>query len=201
NVLLFTYTLHLFTRSDLKTIWIPVTVLGIVSAQCGNLRDIFLTSAWVWLHLLQFCVSNQSLPGGATEDTVNKPWRPVPSGRITLRAARRLRWLLALLCVAVSSTLHATAPSLALTLIFWGNNELGFDSHWALRNVFNGMGYGGFNLGATYVASGSFSVLSPAAIPHVLASLVIITTIQAQDFQDATGDAARGRRTLPLVYP
>lgn len=44
-------------------------------------------------------------------------------------------------------------------------------------------------------------MLSSAAVAHALASLVIVTTIQAQDFQDASGDAARGRRTLPLVYP
>ena len=44
-------------------------------------------------------------------------------------------------------------------------------------------------------------MFSSAAMPHALASLVIITTVQAQDFQDAAGDAARGRRTLPLVFP
>lgn len=44
-------------------------------------------------------------------------------------------------------------------------------------------------------------MFSAEAIPHALASLVILTTVQAQDFQDAVGDAARGRRTLPLVFP
>ena len=48
---------------------------------------------------------------------------------------------------------------------------------------------------------GSFDVFSSAAIPHALASLIILTTVQAQDFQDAAGDAVRGRRTLPLVFP
>ena len=44
-------------------------------------------------------------------------------------------------------------------------------------------------------------MFSSAALPHALASLIILTTIQAQDFYDASGDAERGRRTLPLVLP
>lgn len=36
---------------------------------------------------------------------------------------------------------------------------------------------------------------------HILNSLVILTTIQAADFRDADGDAARGRSTIPLVWP
>ena len=44
-------------------------------------------------------------------------------------------------------------------------------------------------------------MLSSAAIPHALAALVILTTVQMQDFQDAVGDAARGRSTLALAFP
>ena len=44
-------------------------------------------------------------------------------------------------------------------------------------------------------------MLSSALTPHALASLIILTTIQTQDFYDAEGDAMRGRRTLPLVLP
>ena len=99
-------------------------------------------------------MSNQSLPGSAAEDAANKPWRPLPSARISVRAARRLRWVLVPVCLGVSLALGATAPGVALAVLFLGNNEGGIDARGVMRNVFNGLGYGGFNLGATCVASG-----------------------------------------------
>ena len=36
---------------------------------------------------------------------------------------------------------------------------------------------------------------------QVLNALLILTTIQAQDFQDVDGDRATGRMTLPISYP
>ena len=38
-------------------------------------------------------------------------------------------------------------------------------------------------------------------VAQALLSLVILTTIQAQDFKDVAGDGLIGRRTLPLAYP
>ena len=36
---------------------------------------------------------------------------------------------------------------------------------------------------------------------HILNGLIILSTIQAQDFGDVEGDALCGRRTLPIVFP
>lgn len=169
----FAYTLYLFTKSDIKTILIPVvrsqrrrlpndvtqpfsqTVFGAVSAPSRDPRSLLLTATWVWLNLLQCDVSNQSTPGSAAEDAANKPWRPIPAGRLTIDAARMLRWALLLICLAVSCAWGATIPGIALAVLFWGYSELGCDSaHWSLKNAFNALGYGAFNLGATCVASG-----------------------------------------------
>ncbi|PBK63883.1 hypothetical protein ARMSODRAFT_979507 [Armillaria solidipes] len=49
------------------------------------------TIVWLWLHLLQASISNQTFSAkGDTEDMM-KPWRPIPSGSLTPRQARVFR--------------------------------------------------------------------------------------------------------------
>ena len=45
---------------------------------------------WTWLNTLVFVLANQRLPDAVTEDALNKPWRPIPAGRITMARTRRL---------------------------------------------------------------------------------------------------------------
>ena len=116
-----------------------------------------LSMLWTWLHLLQFCVSNQSLD--PDEDSSNKPWRPIPSGLISVDAARHLRWMLLPLCLSVSVRLEAYWQGISLALAFLAHNEFGLHSHLFMRNICNAWGYASFNAGAFAIASGMFSVL------------------------------------------
>lgn len=107
---------------------------------------------WLWLHLLQFDVSNQSL--SPEEDEQNKRWRPLPSKRLSVRQARVLRWLLVPICLIVSArySLQIFGASLSLitfTLIY---NELAGHSHWFVRNVVNACGAASFEVGTTLLA-------------------------------------------------
>ncbi|KAI0374536.1 hypothetical protein BV20DRAFT_516247 [Pilatotrama ljubarskyi] len=194
------YTLWLFTLSDLKTIFFPTLVFGTAAAPISSTAQLGPRAIWIWLHLLQFCLSNQCL--SPEEDASNKPWRPIPSGRITAGTARQLRWALLLVCLSVSAHYGVLGASFALALGTLVHNELGMDAIWFPRNVCNAVGYAAFNAGATYVACGDNcapKAMSVAA--QVLNALVILTTIQAQDFQDTEGDRETGRRTLPIVFP
>ncbi|KAI0359001.1 hypothetical protein OH77DRAFT_1374994, partial [Trametes cingulata] len=192
----FAYTLWLFTLSDLKTIFFPTLVFGTAAAPISSTAQLGPRAIWIWLHLLQFCLSNQCL--SPEEDASNKPWRPIPAGRITTGIARRLRWALLFICLSVSAYYGVLGASVALALGTLAHNELGMDAVWLPRNVCNAVGYAAFNAGATYVACGGDctpKAMSVAA--QVLNALVILTTIQAQDFQDTAGDRETGRRTLP----
>ncbi|KAG1871841.1 hypothetical protein DFJ58DRAFT_652344, partial [Suillus subalutaceus] len=80
----------LFTRSDYKTILLPVTIFTFILSPRRNPLALSCTLCWVWFHLLQANVSNQTY--SAHEDVVNKPCRPVPSGRISVRDCHALRW-------------------------------------------------------------------------------------------------------------
>ncbi|KAI0666311.1 UbiA prenyltransferase family, partial [Trametes maxima] len=192
----YAYTLWLFTRSDLKTILFPTLVFGTAAAPVTSTSHIAPRALWIWLHLLQFCVSNQSF--SPDEDASNKPWRPIPSKRITPSSARRLRWALLALCLLLSWYYSLVPASVALALGTLAHNEFGLDAHWIPRNVCNAVGYAAFNAGATYISCGNGCASKASSIAaQVLNALVILTTIQAQDFQDTEGDRATGRKTLP----
>ena len=153
---------------------------------------------WLWLHLLQFNVSNQSL--NPKEDEQNKCWRPIPAKRVSLRQARILRWLLIPACIAVSclysrQIIAASISLITFTIIY---NELAGHTHWLVRNVVNACGAASFEVGTTLLACAytlDFKLLSSdlfaARRPDSLDSVAILsillsaginaTTIQAQD--------------------
>jgi hypothetical protein len=103
------YSVWLFTWSDLKTIVIPKTVFGTLSALAfpvfeidsirppttnGILWRVPLTAFWVWIILLPFVIDNQRLALSIEEDKVNKPWRAIASGRLDKSYAKILMlWL------------------------------------------------------------------------------------------------------------
>lgn len=105
---------------------------------------------WIWLHLLQFCVSNQYL--SPHEDALNKPWRPIPARRITVEDATTLRWLLLPICLALSAAHRVLPIGATLTVGIFMHNEMRLDSHWFTRNVLNAIGYAVFDAGATVIA-------------------------------------------------
>lgn len=97
-------------------------------------------------------MSNQTLD--VDEDIVNKAYRPVASGRISLRDALRLRWTLVPVCVAFSLPFGPIAilASFLVAISTILHNELGLHSRsWIVRNFLNGLGLASYELGATAV--------------------------------------------------
>jgi len=109
---------------------------------------------WMWLHLLQFNISNQSLDVG--EDASNKPWWPIPSGLISVDHARTLCWILLPSCFFLSVCLEAHWQSISLALVFLGYNKFHLHSYWPIRNFYNVWGYASFNAGASAIVAGTF---------------------------------------------
>ncbi|MCJ1230511.1 hypothetical protein MMC12_007185, partial [Toensbergia leucococca] len=144
------------------------------------------------------------LPDSILEDSVNKPWRPVPAGRISSIETRRLLlatipavWIITIFLGGLKET------SLIIGLTWMYNDLGGADENGIVRNVINALGFVVFSSGATRIASGhgQFS-LNEAAYQWLAMQWAIITsTMQMQDFKDQKGDLARpgGRSTAPLV--
>ncbi|KAL4733358.1 hypothetical protein BDV11DRAFT_175773 [Aspergillus similis] len=174
------YTLWLFNRKDMKTMVLPSIVFSYFQSPNAT-TSVFLTRlllllTYTWFNLLAFTINNQCHPRAISEDALNKPWRPIPANRITRSQA---------------SILLA-----ALGMIY--NSFGGSNRHWLLRNALNAAGFKCF-------ASGTLEVAIQSTLPRSLTPrlflifLFVCSTVHSQDMYDQAGDAAAGRRTLPLV--
>ncbi|KAF4629296.1 hypothetical protein G7Y89_g8849 [Cudoniella acicularis] len=140
-------SIWLFTLSDLKTIVGPETSFGLISAISAQafgltpssappygfiLRRAWIVAFWTWINLLPFAIDNQRQPASIQEDMVNKPWRPMPSRRLTPKTAKTLMLGLYPIAVAVSFAFGGLTQCVALVLLgFWYNDYGGADNGFA----------------------------------------------------------------------
>jgi 4-hydroxybenzoate polyprenyltransferase len=111
---------------------------------------------WLWSVLLQFNLINQTvLP---EEDAENKPWRPIPAGRITLRNAIILRWISIPLCAMLSSYFGTATLVSCILFTFFASlyNFCDGDKNGFVKNLINGFGSCSLALGTTLVAGACF---------------------------------------------
>lgn len=207
-------TVYLFSRNDIKIAICTGWLFGALNASIASKvsmgpslspQQILVSSPamllWSWAHLLLFNIHNQRHPPSIAEDAINKPWRPLPAGRLTPRQANRLMYCAYALVLFVSSTLGGEVPCLVeLGLCLW-YNELGGASNPFLKNVLNAFGLACFFAGPLEVATGHsiFSGDMKVAIWLFIIASAITTTSHIQDFRDIEGDKISNRRTIPLL--
>ena len=210
------YSLWGFTFSDLKTIVGPSLVFGVSNALAGakyglespayaNGKDIVrrlpLVLFWVWINLLPFTINNQRSVKAIKEDKLNKPWRPLPSQRMTTRQAHRLMVALYFFALTISLVISGIRQAASLVILgTWYNNFAGGDASCLVRNFINAFGYICFTAGAMEVALGSALPLRTQLVQWFgMIAGIIFTTVHLQDMYDQAGDRIRGRKTVPLV--
>ncbi|KAL8746852.1 MAG: hypothetical protein Q9190_001176 [Brigantiaea leucoxantha] len=161
---------------------------------------------WIWSTLLLETISNQRLASSIVEDSINKPWRPLPAQRLTRAEARQLLIVLIPLVFLTSFLLGGHSglqATIALQIFSYMYNDLGgADENFIVRNILNACGLTCFSVGAAIVATGSadHSLNQWAHYWMALLGTVITSTVQTQDLPDMEGDRKRGRRTIPLIY-
>jgi 4-hydroxybenzoate polyprenyltransferase len=208
----------LLTKNDFYTFVCPNTIYGIFSALSGSIMidnpntmvQILLRLPWVilfnWSNVLIFDMANQRLPSSVEEDRINKPWRAVPSGRMTSNQVRK-GMLVAIPAVLAFNhfVLHVGVESALLLVGDWLYNDLGGgDENWVLRNTILAAAFWLYNVGSTKVAartsaSPHCSLNAVGLIWTSVVSLVILTTIHVQDLKDQNGDRVKRRSTAPIV--
>lgn len=210
------YSVWLFTFSDIKTIIAPsfafalftapaVSVFGISPVpQVGDLlQRAPLSILWLWINLLPFEIDNQRQPDSIAEDALNKPWRTMPSKRMTPYQARTLMLCLYPIALATSLYIGGTKQCLSLMALgYWYNDLRGADDSWVIRNLINACGFNRFASGALEVMLGGTQHTSTTALILWLLCIaaIVFTTVQTQDMYDQLGDSLRGRLTIPLVF-
>ncbi|KAF7361506.1 Integral membrane protein [Mycena sanguinolenta] len=173
-------TIFLFSKSDIVPILGPSLAVAMVLAGPTDIIAFILGFFWLELHLLTFEIKNQIT--GLEEDRLSKPNRPIVSGRLSVAAAQRLYLFVAGLSlvwsvfhgVLLCSAVYSFLGSIGYVCYCWGTTII-FDHGKPLSNI------------------------SLAAV--VISGLLHTTTGHAQDFRDRHGDAAIGRKTLPLLLP
>lgn len=196
-------SLWLFTFSDLKTIVILKILFGIVTLLSGRssrqsprpnpTRIIGCTPfivLWNWLNLLPLDMSNQHDAKSIIEDRVNKPWRPIPAGRLTVEETRALIFGSYVVAMLASLYLGGFPECLALIVEGWIYNVLeGANKSLLARNFLNAVDYMPFASGAAKVACAQMGtqLREDSSTWLILLSVVISTTIRFQDLYDQKG--------------
>lgn len=205
------YTLYLFTCNNILDVIFPGLLFASLSASTASrfsmgpdqplaviLVSIPKMLLWSWTNLLVFNLSNQRSQVSTKEDMVNKPWRPLPSGRLTSTAATRVFYCMRPTVLLVSLWVGGLVPCISIMCLSYWYDDQGAASNPLVKNLINGMGIGCYFAGPFEVITGR-SILSgkgDAAIWVLMVMGAITTTSHVQDLRDKEGDRAAGRETL-----
>jgi 4-hydroxybenzoate polyprenyltransferase len=210
----FIHTLELFTDADILTFVLPTSLFAVFGAVSGTtlstnaslnlftiLSRVPSILLLVWSNLLIFNIANQRLPDAILEDVLNKPSRPLPSGRISPLQARRLLLITLPIVLALSFYLGPWQETLLLFALNWMYNDLkGCDEDFVTHNLLIAIAYGLYNSAALRIACGVDSSITTLGVYWIIiVSCIIFTTTHIGDLKDQAGDKTRGRRSAPLV--
>ncbi|KAI0154529.1 UbiA prenyltransferase family-domain-containing protein [Xylariaceae sp. FL1272] len=206
------YTIYLFSCNNISDIIIPGLLFGSLTGSVasrlsmGNdltfhqiAKSLPTMLLWSWCHLLFFNLSNQR--HSIAEDTANKPWRPLPSHRLTSAQADILFYCMYATIFLVSLSIGGLVPSILIVILSWCYDDMDGASNALSKNIINGVGIGSLFTGPLEVAT-QHSVLHawPRAATWVgILMATIATTSHVQDLRDVDGDRKAGRRTLPIA--
>lgn len=176
-----------------------------LAARHGAISTPNWTSAWL-AACAMWCITVHGYAGNdiadLAEDRINKPDRPLPSGRIAPRHAQRFAQALALLGIVLAVPLGLVATAAALTVIALLN---GYNRHFksmaGVGNLLIGLMAGCALIAGSVVQLGLLpalqsGILYPAA---VLAAAITAREI-LKTLEDIPGDRVANRRTLATVF-
>lgn len=217
---LFTFVqiIYYFTITDFVTFIVPNTAFGIMGALAttslvdGNLNASFFhvlsnlprVILYNWSNTLLFNMSNQRDSESIAEDRINKPWRPIASGKITGQQTQRMLLLAVPLSLALNYYLNVWDQGVWIHLITWLYNDLRGSEEIVIRDFLIAASYAAFNGGSLKIAAGcrpshpSCDINMSGHIWTGIISAIIFTTMQVQDLKDRMGDRLRGRKTVVL---
>ncbi|KAI0384997.1 hypothetical protein F5Y04DRAFT_268981 [Hypomontagnella monticulosa] len=198
------HTVYLFSRDNIKDIICIGFVFGTLNSLVAPLFSMgpplsfnrvpfasYKMLLWSWSNLFLFNLHNQRHPSSISEDVLNKPWRPIPAGRITSAQATRLMYLMYPITLLISLEVGGLGPCILEAFCCLWYNEWGGAANPFLKNLLNGLGFAWFLSGPFEVATGH-SIL--AGNDKAVIWVAILTY-----FRDMDGDRAAGRNTVPLV--
>lgn len=210
------YLIWEFTESNFTTFVVPNTAFGMFGSLAASiltegtyqpppiinivLLRLPLVTIFNWSNVLIFDLANQRYPESIQEDLINKPWRPIPSGKVTAEQTRRAMLVAVPTVLALNYYLGVWKQGVFIQILTWLYNDLrGGDE--VTRDLIISVAYGMFNSASLEMAVGNQVPISRQGITWTaIISGVILTTMQVQDLKDQAGDRTRGRKTVALYF-
>ncbi|CAE7216084.1 unnamed protein product [Symbiodinium sp. CCMP2592] len=177
---------------------IVVMYLAIASATTGATLSGAVAAAMMGLlYLSMFDLVNQW--SGVEEDMVDKPWRPIPQGLMTVRGCKIRCGIVAMACLAASYFYSLALPCMLCFLATFGYT-VGWDKNFIFRGfVFMPMIFMIHFLVSMRLALGPSSDSKALLNWAVTFAAYYTVPFLLQDLRDLEGDAKVGRRTLPVL--
>lgn len=130
-------------------------------------------------------------------DRINKPHRPLPSGKLTARFAKRFAILLFVLGIFIAVFINVTAVVIAISAVIL----LYYYSFKLKRTVILGNLTVSLVAGAAFVYGGvAVERYQAALVPAIFAFLMHLGREIIKDIQDQEGDTYGAARTLPIQF-
>lgn len=191
-------------KNDYNTTLIPITTYFIFS-YCQRLNFTFSAILSVFVisitygisYIVPFCISNQVQ--GIEEDKLEKPYRPLACGLITINGAIKRYLIWSLICMCLSWKMGVMKWSGLWIMVTIFHNFLGGDKNFLTKNVLCMTLGTAAQFGAAW---GTFHL--EMSQYHQLwmwvTSIWIGVMANIQDFRDIEGDLKSHRRTLPIIF-
>ncbi|KAJ6478539.1 UbiA prenyltransferase family-domain-containing protein [Mycena vitilis] len=147
------------------------------------------------LYIYSFDIANQI--NGVAEDRMNKPDRPLSSGRVSLQGAYT-RWYITTAAYLLVSTAWGVLPWGTLWVVITVYTSFfGGDKHWFTKNLVF------MSTGSLCLLHASWALVAPLTAREwqwaLTLSGVFGLVANVQDMRDVEGDRVAARRTLPIV--
>jgi len=151
---------------------------------------------WNTCFIYFFNLSNQIT--GIVEDRVDKPHRPLPSGKVTLAGAKK-RWIVVLLVWFLASIGASVVEQMFCWTVMTGFVCLtAAGNHWFGKNTV------ALTAGTWALYTASWKIIAAETEQSTRYAWAIAfwagVATHVQDLRDIAGDAANGRKTLPIVF-
>lgn len=205
-------TFWLLTESDFWTFVIPDTAFMFFGALAGPVvatnKSISFSAvpfrvpcvlAWNWPNLLVFDLANQRSEDSVTEDSIKKPWRPVPAGYITPIQMRRLLLTALPVVLIINFILGVWQETSLLFGLTWMYNDLqGGNDSFILRNMIISFAFGLYDGGSLRVACGAGHTIRESGYHWVLSSALSSSRLCTFKISKILPAIGRGTDSQPL---
>ena len=187
-------------KNDYNTTLIPITTYFIFSASRTpnpKILKVLTTSIlYATAYIVPFCISNQL--NGIEEDKLEKPYRPLPAGLITIKGAINRYIIWNMLLMIISKKLGVMKWSVLWMIVTVYHNFLNGDKHFFTKNIIS------MTLGTAAQFGAAWNSYHPTMsrdkkVWMWMVSIWIGIMANIQDFRDIEGDLKSHRKTLPIV--